>query len=471
MAGQTRVLYAVEFDLDGNFDAAQINAAQFAGLQVVAVFEAGGRYRLLTGWKDEEVYTTNEAAFCKQVGLPGKPAMPAWRGRQHDRGRDPARRRLFQDSLLRLREWWGQRDSVPYVAEFAIQPRFDLATVKPADWKGLLYAQVLVGEKECRLLTFWTDQRDFAVIKEVFPARLGLTGDAAQPAWAGFHRDAKRPSTPHWRASLTTIWAAVATLFVVLGYFDKLRDAFAWMVVPPKAVIAEATRPADVLIGEEFEVPFEVHNVRSLGTCNVHFDAPRFEPLEGSPANGLELAHPVADYPSLKSGDKQVVKVSGKAVKAGDYRITLTGVSRSGFLFPAAPLTSEQTVNVWLPWRVGERRLAKLDKHYCVAEVDLWVGRTFPGGLEALARLARLPGVRFQVVISPRVSRADPAQEFGRKGAEVAMLRWWFGSLEGLKRVPFSLELGSDDERTPENWRQVIQQIDFDFQEARPEKR
>jgi hypothetical protein len=303
--------------------------------------------------------------------------------------------------------------------------------------------------------------------------------------WVETHRDelnsleaeflaASEEAESHsWRAQLTTAWAGLATLFLILGYFEKLRDAVAWLVIPPKAAIAEAASPVEnVQVGDDLNIEFEVHNTRSLGTCDVHFEAPRFVARKGSPADGLQSLHlaSVADYPALKTGDKQTVKVSAKAVKAGEYLVPLAGKSRSGYIFPSALLKAERTVHVWPPWRVGERRFLRQERDFCVVEVDLWVGRNYPVGLEALARLKRTPGVRFCAVISPLVFRYDPPKELNDKGDELAMIKWWFTSLEKLKRVPFSLELGRDAARSSESWTELIDRIAFDFQEARSQK-
>jgi hypothetical protein len=472
MATPPPSFFAVEFELDDPAAADQLNHDDFPGLRRVLIFAVDGRRRLLAVWAGEEAYAASEAAFLGQLGTPGVPADPIWRGALCGHLYPRGGKRGTRNSFLRLRELAGSRDSVPFVAEFVVESRFDLADLKVPDWKGLLYAQVLVGPTECRLLTFWVDESAFLAVKALFAPRNSLIANVPQPSWTGLYRDARGSKTWSWKGLLTTLWAAAATVFVILGYFEKLRDGIAWLVLPAEAVVADPDKPVeDVQQGEDLTASVDVLNSRSLGTCDIHFQSPTFEPVGGSPADGLRQLHlDITEYGGLKSGDKHTFKLLGKAAKPGLYGVSLLGSSSSGYFFSARKLAARRQVRVWAPWQLDHRQLVRWNKHYGVVELGLRIGRALPLGLEADALLTREPGVRFQAVISPHVQRADLPEEVNTKGAEVTEIHWWFDSLEGLKLITFTLELGSDAEQSRESWEQIADRLAFDFQPARPKK-
>lgn len=370
-------------------------------------------------------------------------------------------------SLIALRDWWQKVESVPYVAEYQVASQFDHTTIKIPDFKGLLYFQILTGSHRCRLLTFWKDQQAYLAVKDLFPVRIDLGANVA-PTWVGIHRDAKGPTSVVWRKYLTTGWAVIATLFVILGYFEKFRDTFAWIIVPVKAEMIGPQKPIDLLVGERFEAVFEVKNINSFGNCNAKFNGAKLEAIQGSLADGLRVdPHTTAVFPIIKPGEKQSFKVTGKAVKAGDYRILVEGTAKSGYIQPSSiSLSSSRMIKVWYPIAIGQRRVGKNDQKSCDAEIELLVGRKFPPGLEIEAKLERVPGIKLKGVRFPRVSKFDVYYN-NAVGEEVALLVWQSSFVEPMKSLSFTLMLKSEKDRTQQDWENVLKQIQFEFEEAR----
>jgi hypothetical protein len=462
MVKQNPELYIVEYEIDDGISATNLNAAGFAGLRSAWVFDSGSRRRLLTTWDSQQSFQAIESAFAGRLTQAGKPAVLNWKGKQTEVVAGPNGSRLLGRSLERLRDLWRQECSVPYVAEYLIDLQFDLEKVR-LNCKGLLYVQVLVNDAQCRLLTFWSNQQSFLAAKDVFPKRVGL--DPAQaPIWQGLHRDAKGPRAVFWKTWLTALWAAVATFFLILGYFDKLKDTFVDWFLPARAAFSLPDKTeTDALVGDDFDVDFEIYNRRSLGTCDVHLEQAQIEPSPGSPSTGLGGVHLSRnDFGGLKASEKQTARVSGKAERAGVYGIKLTGNSKSGLLFPPTELEPQtRTLHVWRAWQLGERKITQQDKRYCIMEFDLHVGKTMPG-LKAIATLKKRPGYRFGTVISQFVQDQSDPEEYGGKGSEVSELRWQFGPLEKFKKIPFKLELDSENvDRALEDWKREIELIDI----------
>jgi hypothetical protein len=456
--------HAVEFQLGHKPNAELLDEASFAGLAELFLFDVGGQYHLLAVWDTEADYRREATAFCAHIGLPGGPVQPVRQGPRHGGGAAKRLGRKIRRSIRRLWAWCRGYASVPFLAEFLVDPAIDLSGLKAKDWKGLLYAQVLVGEQECRLLTFWEDHRMYAAAAGSFGRKVAeCSGAAASLSRTGLHRDAKGTAVWSWKLIIATGWAAVATFFVILGYLTQLRDFAASFVVPANVEIPTSSTGYDYTVGDAMELTFLIHNKQPLGSSDVYLNPNAvIEEMENSPPDGVRLGPiSITDFPGIKSGGSESAKVNGKALKPGRYRVTVNGHSHSGYVFRDRDLSGYREVTIWPTWGVDHKRVGeRCDKRFCVVDADVLVGRDT--ALEVEAAVIGSSTVEFLEVISSLVVARQKPPPPRRT------IHWWFKKLEAKKRYPFKLELSSSADLARGEWETLIKQLQFDFDDKPP---
>lgn len=362
-----------------------------------------------------------------------------------------------------LCDWFRKVETPPYVVEFQVPTQFDSATVDLGQFKGLLYLQVLVKGLDLRLLTFWTSQQAYLPVQALFPTRIGLASGTA-PSWEGFHREARGRKVVSWWTIVTAGWAAIATFFVILGYSEKLRDAFAWIIAPPQLVAFGPPLPVEVVVGEAFDIDFKVRNVSSLGISSIHFDSEQFLDSGNTvaPAHGLELLH-LADarFAAMKPNDEKSFKLFGKALQAGTYEVIVKGDSHSGIW--SKPISVSGVVRVWKPLDFGERRLGDNQLRECAVVVKFFVGRP-QAKVDIQANLAGEAGVTFENQLQFPNSSTGRVGHIDTPGKENTFLRWQAENLlDAKKSYEVILRLKSQTDRTSQEWEGIVKKIEFRF--------
>ena len=371
--------------------------------------------------------------------------------------------------------WLERLGSNPYVALYEVAPGFDHTAIAVRKVKGLLYLQALVTPhgatpQEGRLLTAWRDQAAFDAARATFPTQAGLPAGTA-PGWEGLQRDV-RESTPIWRkfVNVSNVWAAVATLFVILGYAEKARDASGWLLGKARVEVAEIARPVDVLAGDPLDFDVQVKNARSLGDCAVTFAQPAVEAQGRAPAGGIRLdALAETEFPGIKPNAREPLHVSGQALYPGEYRVVVKGEAKAGLFARRIQFQGSRRVKVWAAVAIGQRQLGKNTwARYAEIDVELLPGRSFPSGLDVEAKLERVPGVQLLGVRFPGTNQFDPpAHNWDTPGEEVATLVWRTPAVEPKRPIWFTLMLGSQADHTEKEWTVLSRRLLFGLSEAR----
>jgi len=352
----------------------------------------------------------------------------------------------------------------PYAVMFAMPAGFNYAgNVNVDAYKGLLYAEALgvSGGGDGRLLAVWRDRPAYEAAKASF---LDNTGLPPQVLWEGYHLDVRRPGKPWWRRLTPAgVWAALATLSLVLTNLQTIWSGYGWLVGPPDiqpVVPAEAT---NVLVNEPFRFEVMERNTRTVGDCSIEFteesaDRPgglAFDPLMG----GL--------HPGVKPDGTAVLTVSGKGLQEGLYQVRVNGRAKAGVIPSTRDfMTPPAVVRVWgeAPHVVsGPVKKLLAGGKACEAEFELKTGRGSPDGIVLQALLLRFPGVRFDVVRFPGTTQFTPGPPAGAPGKEVASIKWKTSELLPKHAIPFTLLLESMAEKgkTAEDWDTVVQAVQF----------
>jgi hypothetical protein len=327
---------------------------------------------------------------------------------------------------------------------------------------GLLCFHVLVDAADGRLVTFWTNRDAYAAAQASFAA--GLPAGAA-PGWEGLQRDAKAP-VPTFRQrylTLPKLGIYVGVAVAILGYFKSFQEGRALVVGENKVAATAPPTPFDVLTGKPFDLPFEARNVSTFASCNPDFASVSVEALDGSPKDGLQLQPPVGGrFVAVSPNGPLSFKVPGTAVRAGTYKVTVSGTSTSGLFQRSSPVALERVVKIWRPYAIGSRRLRSADDLSCEAEIELLVGQ-LPSALEIQAKLEGVPGVQFIGVRFPH----DPSYEADHTGKEeddaVAVISWKARALDPMRSYTFVLLLSS---KAQQDWGTLLKQIEFKLAEV-----
>jgi hypothetical protein len=321
------------------------------------------------------------------------------------------RRRITGSMVRQLRSinaYLAKTEAPPYLVEFSVDRRFDPTKIDLKQLRGLIYLQILAGDDANRLLLFWKNQESYAAIEPLVVSRVHLP-EGSSPAWRGFHQDMRGPKPIPW----TTLWAFVATAFVVLGYgeqvFDLYKQAFARPVTkvsPPQALVELAE-------GESLDVAFEVRNDSPLSTSSVTLEpTPQITPSSG--LSGSSLTQAV--FPAMKPADKVPFRTTIKADKAGEYELVVRGAAKSGFT--SAPTQGSLRVKVWPPLEFTNRAVGNNDEKSCNVSMDLIVGRAH-SKWSIRATLLDESGVSFDSLSYPhnpqgRPNNSDPSSDGAR---------------------------------------------------------
>jgi hypothetical protein len=355
----------------------------------------------------------------------------------------------------------------PHVVFFSVPASFDYEEFKVGTYKGLLYLEALGAgaEKEGRLLTVWRDKRAYEAANPRFLDDTGLTNNNS--LWEGFHLRTSKAEKSRWkRLSPSQIWAVVVTIFLALGYVEKVRDASGWLIGPPRIETSSQSTPIDVLIGEPFKFEVTVRNTRPLGDCFIEFlDVSADEP-------SVLALDPLAlrSVPAVKPDSKAVLPVLGKAMHEGKSKVVIRGQATAGLIPSKQEFRLSSEINVWPPLKLGLRHLkdTTADGKLCEVEFEFHPGRRFPLGVEAEAKLERVPDVRFIGVRFPGTNDFTPCESWKVPGKEVATLEWRTPELVPMRRMTFSvlLESVAKQGKTRDEWEVVIQGIYCAFNEA-----
>lgn len=377
---------------------------------------------------------------------------------------------VFRNRLSEFLNWMCSLESNPFVVIFSIDPGFDIAKIEFGKTTGLLYVQAIIGNQGSSfLVTYWKDEPAYQANKFLFPARVGIE---PSPHWIGLHRDSMAPSQgwsgffkKHWGKVAWVGWV-LAAVFLFVTYVEKARDFQAWVLSTPNMDVSTAPKPTDVLEGTRFEVEFGVRNIAPRGESSVTFRKVKVETTDGNPTEGVIL-DPLngVSFSGVKPDVKDVFKVSGKAVKPGDYRITVEGEASAGLFGGTETVSISAEVKVWRPVEIGQRKLGQTREDYCEMEFEFRPGKQFPAGLEFEAVLKRKPGIRFDAVRFPGDPLYD-SQFNDTKGAEVASIKWKSRSIEAMTPFHFTLTVDSDQKRTPEEWDRVLKDVQISFSEV-----
>ena len=194
------------------------------------------------------------------------------------------------------------KELTPYAAIFSIPSDFDHLKYDILEVKGLLYSEVLGGYsgEEGRLLTVWRGKSAYEA------AQNGLnnicTTANIRKQWEGFHLETLEPKKSWLKKILKPawIWAAITTIFAILGYAKELSDVKGWMLGPPLIEIFKHSAPVNVLLNEKFAFEVAVRNTRPAGECMIEFREQFTEPVDGIKLNPLA----VHSVPAVKPNDK-----------------------------------------------------------------------------------------------------------------------------------------------------------------------
>ena len=380
----------------------------------------------------------------------------------------------------RTRTWWAKRsrkavvptpaaELTPHAVLFSVPTAFRYEKVEVGTYRGLLYMEALGSgsKQEGRLLTIWRDNTAYQAAQPRFLHDTGLTSNDA--VWEGFHLDTCLAKRRWWRRlTLTQVWAGLATLFLLLGYAQQARDACGWLVGPPAIEPSIESAPINILAGEPFKFTVAVRNTRALGDCFIEFLDQSVDSSDALALDPLSLR----SFPAVKPNGEAVLPVSGKAKQEGEFNVIVKGRATAGLIWSERTFESPRKVKVWRPVAIGPRRVKHTTKDgkSCEAEFKLLVGRHFPVGLEAEAKLERVPNVCFVGVRFPDMHSASPPHETMRPGHEVATLEWRTRELAPMCVAPFTLLLknvGSQN-KTREQWEAIVESIQCTFSEAHP---
>jgi hypothetical protein len=280
------------------------------------------------------------------------------------------------------------------------------------------------------------------------------------------HRDKKR----FWSAiGWKPITAIAAVLLLLLAFVEQRLDLSGLQFdrsdfetsIPPEEV--------DVMRGELFNFDVRARNSRRHGTCSI-----RYLPPAAAPEKGIDFAQVYGTYfPGVPPGSDTTFRISGKAVRAGDYKVTIKGIARAGLIRREIPFEQSVDVRVWLPWSIGTRTVKQIspDGKRCEAEFEFRPGRRYARGLKSEAKVERLGRVRIRFVRFPGTDQFEPFEEWDRPGKEVAILDWNTGEIRAMRVISFTLMIETDAEKgkTLADWECLVQKIHFSFNELHEE--
>jgi hypothetical protein len=371
------------------------------------------------------------------------------------------------------RAWWSRvipppalgTELTPHAVLFATPANFNHAQKVKADgYKGLLYVESFGGGagNDGRLLVVWRDHAAFDAAKDQFLQDTGLTN----MLWEGYHLDNRQPGKPWWRRmTLTGIWAAVATISLVLSNLQTIYNGRGWLVGPPLIETNAPTAGQDVLVGDPFNFEVSARNVRPVGDCFIEFIEPSADRPGGLSFNSLRASHP-----GVKPDGVVSFSVSGTASQEGEYQVVVPVNATAGVIPSVRKFAVAVAVRVWQPLALGPRRVKnrRADGKTCEAEFELDAGRPYSDGVDAQAVLIGFAGVRFIGVRFPGTTQFFSDQPSKKIGKEVASLDWTTPEILPKHKIPFTLLLESTAEKgkTAEEWDTVIQSIQFEFNQA-----
>lgn len=354
----------------------------------------------------------------------------------------------------------------PHVAIFTTPANFDHEKIRVGEFKGLVYIEVLGASDQGRLVAIWRDEQAYKAAAARFLHRVGL--DQVAPMWEGFQLAILTP-LKGFLTLLTParLLAGISTLALVLGNFSTIRDIVSSAIFPPSIQASLQPTSADVVEDDPYRTEASIRNTRSLGNCSIDFAE-----LSVTPANGIEM-NPLQDalYSSVKPNERVPLSLTGKALHAGTYSLTVKGTAKAGWFWKTErPFEASAQVTVWRPYVLSPHR----DKHVNTngqlrtAVFELKVGRRYPSGLRAKAVLEPTAGIRFTSVGFPGTPNwPPPTENWSEKGKEIATIEWRTPDLPGLHVVQFNLLLESvgDVGKSDNDWEKIVQNVSCFFNE------
>src|SRR5688572_1364296 len=316
-----------------------------------------------------------------------------------------------------IRNWWANLRSnqqppiseniTPHAVIYTIPNNRNWNDLRAQNYAGLQFVQLLRGDvgTEGRLLAIWRSRPAFQAAAEQFETELSLVDRG--PIWEGFYIEARRPDSAWWKSwTVSQLWAAIATLFLILGYLEQIRDASGWLIGPPAIEVASSPTTINALIGETFAAKTVARNTRLLGECAVEFESQSASPPNGIALDPLSLRV----VPAVQPNESAELPITGKALQEGVYELAIAGKATAGLIPSHKNFTSSLKVNVWRPIALGQRRIKSISAggKLCEAELELRPGRSFPRGLDVEAQIKQMPGVRFLGVRFPGVEQFTP---------------------------------------------------------------